>query len=318
MTSPVKNIARSASQKESLNILSFICDGYFDTMLCDALPQHNFYGPINDGSRPVGWNFTLCPQPSNFHYVPNFNQSNITSTIDFDLIICHDRTSQYDMAKQLANMLHINIIIAEHIANTDPIDLISMIPLLKKTKNDTNIFVANVADQLKISGQIIRYGIPNLYHEDKKDQIAILNIEQKIIDDIQPHLNTPIILRDINTLTSQQYFSLLQESKFYFNLEAETTKLQLPVLHAMSAGCVVVSMSSPAINDLITHGENGIIIGGMEELLTLFKWKDIDKLETEKISKAANQYIVENYSSEQFSQKWQAALMETANKTYVR
>jgi len=319
MISPIKNIARSASKQESLNILSFICDGYFDSMLCEALPQHNFYGPINDGNKPSGWNFTLCPQPNNFHYIANINQSNIVNKINFDLIICHDRTSQYDIARQFAQALHINTIIVEHIVNTTHLDLISMIPLLKKTKNDINVFIEDITEQFKIPGTIIKYGIPNLKHnnrDDKKNQILVLNLDQPTVDSIQPHISTPIVLYDINNLNPKQYYSLLQKSKFYFNMSAEITRLQLPVLHAMSAGCVVVSMSSPVINNLITHMKNGIIINGMEDLLEV--WKNIDNIDTKKISQNANQYIMDNYDPEQFKQQWQNIITLTAKQTYVR
>ena len=316
MISPINNIARSASPQKSLNILSFICDGYFDSMLCDALPEHNFYGPINDGGQPNDWNFTLCPQPSNFHYIPYFGQSNIASKINFDLVLCHDRTSQYDTAQQIVHQLHINTIIVEHITNTEVLDLTAMIPLLKKTKKDTNVFVGDSSESFKIPGTLIRYGIANLYCKKKKNQIAIFTADQNLINNIRPHIKTPIVSHDIRGLTADQYKTILQESKFYFNLEAELTRLQLPILHAMSAGCVVVSISSPSIKDIINHMENGITIQNMDELLEL--WKKIDKVDTKKIAKAANKYIVDNHCPERFRKQWREILTSTANKTYIR
>ncbi len=315
MISPINNIARSASKQKSLNILSFIYDGYFDTLLCETFPQHNFYAPISDNNKPTGWNFKLCPQLPNMHYIPTISTTNIISKIDFDLIICHDRTSQYDMARHFANTLHINIIIVEHIANTKSIDLIGMIPLLKKTKNDTNVFMENIIEQFKLSGTVIRYGIPNLYCQKKKNQILLLNIDQQTIDTITPHINTPIVSHDIYDLTSEQYYSLLKESKFYFNLSAETNRIQLPVLHAMSAGCIVVSMSSPVISDLINHMESGIIIENMDDLINI--WNDIDTTDIVKMATSANKYIMDNYDPKIFKQKWQDTLVKIANKTYI-
>lgn len=315
MTSPVRNIVRSASSQKSLNILMFICDGYFETMLCEAFPQHQFYGPINDHNPPSGWNFNLCPQPDNFHYIPNFHQSNIISKIDFDLIICHDRTSQYDIAQQLAHALHINVIIVEHIVNTETLDLIAMIPLLKKTKNDTNIFIGDIQNQFSILGPTIHYGIPNIHQSDKKNQIIILDTDQQTIDSLTPHISVPIKIYNINELNVEQYHALFQESQFFFNLSAEITRLQLPVLYAMSAGCVVISITSPVITDLITHMETGIIINNVEELLNIFN--NIDTVDLKRIGQNANQYIADNYSLEEFRNKWHETLNTTAWKTYI-
>ena len=315
MTSPIKNIIRSASSQESLNILMFICDGYFDSMLCNALPQHNFYGPINDDSKPSGWNFKLCPQPKNFHYISNFNQSNITSKIDFDLIICHDRTSQYDIAEQFARALHINIIIVEHIVNTEQLDLVAMIPLLKKTKNAINVFVGDVQNQLTILGPTIRYGIPDIFCPQKKNQIAILDTDQTTLDNLTPHIPLPFESHNIYDLTAKQYHEFFQQNAFYFNLSAETTRLQLPILYAMSAGCVVVSITSPVITDIISHMKTGLIVNNMEELVALFN--DLKNIDIDKIGNNANKYIVDHYSPEIFRQKWQDILTLTSNKTYI-
>lgn len=321
MVSPINNIARSAlaSPVRPLNILSFIYDGYFDSTLCEALPQHNFYIPITDSNKPSGWNFTMCPQPANLRYIPNFAQSNIASRVNFDLVLCHDRTSQYDTAQQLVHSLHLNTIILEHISNTTQLDLIGMIPLLKKTKNDTNVFVGNVSESLQIPGTTIKYGVPNLTNDkqDKKQNIvAAFNLDDTTIQNIQPHIKPLIHSYDINTLTQGQYYNILKESKFYFNLEAETTRLQLPVLYAMSAGCVVISMHSPSISDVITHMENGIIINNMEDLVGLFN--KMDTVDTREIAQIANKYIVDNYNMAVFKQKWQEILTATAQKTYIR
>lgn len=319
MISPINNIARSATTKQSLNILYFVSDDYFDSTLCNALPQHNFYAPINDHNRPNDWNFSLYPQPDNLYYIANFHTNNIISKINFDLIICHDRTTQYDIAKQLANILHINVVIIEHIANTEYLDLIGMIPLLKKTKNDINVFVEDIQEQFKINGTVIKYGISDLYQNNKTDQICIFDVESTILDGIKQHITKPIITDNTKTISADQYHDTLKNSKFYFNLSAETTRIQPSVLHAMSAGCIVVSMSSPIINNLITHMETGIIFQNMEELIQL--WHNIDNstgADTTKIAKNANQYIVDNYNPEKFRQKWSTLLINTSNKTYIR
>ena len=317
MLLPTNNIVRSAqSNKKSLNILSFICDGYFDSMLCNALPQHKFYAPLNDSKKPEGWNFTLCPQPPNLYYIPNFQQSNIASKINFDLAICHDRTSQYETAQQVVHALHINLIIMEHITSVAHLDMIGMIPLLKRTKNDVNVFVKNMAESFKIEGAVIPYGIPKLNSTNNKNQVLVFNAADDTVQNIQPYIKTPIKQYDTNTLTESEYHKVLEESKFYFNLEAELSRLQLPTLYAMSAGCVVISMSSPAVEDVITHMENGIIINNMEDLINI--WNKLDSITTSKISKNAIQHIADNYDSEVFATKWNEILNNTSNKTYIR
>ena len=317
MISPVRNIARSASPQPSLNILSFVYDGYFDSMLCNALTQHEFYGPINDGNHPAGWNLTLYPQPSNFHFIPSFQQSYINNRVDFDLILCHDRTTQFDIAQQLAHISHINVIMIEHFVNVASLDMMNMIPLLKKTKNTTNVFTADVLSDFKIPGQIIKYGVPDISTTNpKKKQVVAFNADPGVVENIKQHTSIPVVTYDINTLNQTQYVQILQESQFYLNIEAEVNRLQADVLAAMSAGCVVASVVSPAIKDLITHEKTGLLVNNLEELLTI--WHNIDGLDTTTMGQNASKYIRDNYSCSVFSQKWQDVVSSTVQKTYIR
>jgi hypothetical protein len=316
MISPINNIVRSTLPQQSLNVLLFVCDGHFEYMLCEALPQHQFYSPITDNNKPQGWNFSLYPQPHNLHFIPSFDTSDITSKIDFDLVICHYRTSQYDIAKQIADLLHVNVVVVEHVINTSSLDFRELIPLIKKTKQNTNVFVADVVNWFKIPGTIIKYGVKDIYGNNKQNKILMFNVEQQDIDNIASHIDTPIVVQDMGTISQTEYHDSLQTSKFYLNLSAELTTLQPNVLYAMSAGCVVISMASPAIQDIITHMQNGIIIRNMEELLAI--WKNIHNTDLQQISINANKYIVDNYSPLIFKEKWHDLLMTTYQKTYIR
>lgn len=316
MISPVKNIARLASRKESLNILNFIYGDNFDSTLCNAFSKHTFYGPINDNCLPQGWNFSLYPQPDNFYFIPDFNQSNIISEVNFDLVICHDRLSQYDLAKRIADILHINVIVVEHLANTTDINLMDFIPLLKKTKRDYTVYVADIKDQLKINGEVIRYGINDIGSTQKKDQIFTLETNLDVIKNIQSYTYMPIISKDISTISHHEYIKLLQESKFYLNLTAETARIQLPVLEAMSAKCVVISMTSPVIDQIITDKENGIIVQTPQDLITT--WKAINNIDLTKIAENAYEYIQRYYNYQVFQKKWQKLLTDITKIPHIK
>ena len=315
MTSPINNIARSAISDKSLNVLCFLYSDWFNTELCNALPDHQFYAPINDANKPATWNFNLYKQPSNLTFIPNFQTSNVQCKVDFDIIICNDRSSQYQISKQLSDALHINIVIIEHLADLEYIDITSMIPSLKQTKHDTNVFLEDgISDKLSITGDTIRYSIPNIFQKDKEKQIFLPCQHKHLVEVLQKESNIPIKCEEYSDI--EEYYKALQNSTFYFNAEAETAIIQYEVLLAMSAGCVVLTVNSPIIAKIITNMENGIIVNNTEELKQIIN--QLSNADIKKISLNANKTIKDKFNPNEFKTKWENTLSKTTKKVYTR
>jgi len=315
MLSPINNIARTATKNiDSLNILLFLYNGYFDSSICNAFPQCNFYGPIQNNQPPNNWNFDLYPQPDNLHFISNFDAEKLASKVNLDLIICHDRTVQYDMSQQLATLLHINIIVIEHMASSELININDIIPLLKKTKKSVNIFLnPQVQTDLQLwNGQIIPYIIEPIKSIQKKPHSIIIEQDQEEYIQTLNLSNTTIY--DIKTIDIKQYHHLLSVNQFYFHLASNTHVIHIPILQAMSAGCVVCSISSPASKTIIKNGENGILIEDAHELLD--KFNNLTQQQINTISTNAVKYISDHHNI-QYWQNWQQVLNKTSKQTYI-
>lgn len=305
MTSPIDNLISHTHYNKPLNILVYAFDGCFEHYLSKVCPQHNFYCLKN--TVKVRWNQNLWKVNNNM-YVSVAPPQHIV----FDCVLCND-ISHHKSAQTFARVLHVPLILMEHAVTRD---------------QDQNIganyhYVAH--EKIGKSLQIVNYGVDKMDKIEKKHQIVIISDftsrDLMVIQDIMNKSPLPVRIFGQNAGLSEvidgfdTYKGVLEESLIYLHLTSDIN-IPINVLHAMSAGCIVVANRTPLL-DTIINDECGCLVDNVQEILS--KINNI-KSNPEKYIKHgdnARKYIDDNFSIGAFSKHWNNTFKDIKERIFI-
>ena len=138
--SPVSSITKAATHKggEPLNILTFPTHERYETGL--AKTGHNFYGYRAEGIKD--WNPNYGEIPENYRLLnSNLGARQIPLHLDFDMVLSQNKFGQYQIAKQIANTLHLPLVSLEHTLPV-PSWTDDMLVSLREMRGDINLFIS--------------------------------------------------------------------------------------------------------------------------------------------------------------------------------
>ena len=107
---PIKNIIRSVTRKEDdlLKIITFCeIEEKYNNLLCQT--GHEFY--LWEENINNNWNKLVEDKPDNLLNLPS---SDRIYNSYFDLVVCHNRVEQYNVALSVSQALHIPLVIIDH------------------------------------------------------------------------------------------------------------------------------------------------------------------------------------------------------------
>jgi hypothetical protein len=317
MSNAVRSILRSFNKNhDKLNIILFNFYQYEKYNVLLAETGHNFY--LWTSQFPGQWTNRNVQKPPNIFHLHNKEES-IDQTIDFDLIIIHNRFNQYDLAARLAHSWHIPLIIINHDQPIGPIitdnGMIGNIDTTKShevfhRRGDINIYDSEMLrNNWKDLGKVIKPGINNKIFKKNQDRDIVArclfhpsvdnNLNNFIIQTISQCME-PVPLQPGNHI--QQY----QQADFFFN--ADIASLNISVLEAMSCGLIPITIKNNNLTNIISN-KNGFILEDFNQLTqVLDKLKRIDPLSKRVLGDRARQTIVNEFPLETFRQRWNNVL----------
>ncbi len=291
MTSPIDNLISHTLDKP-LNILVYSFDGCFEHYLSKACPQHNFYCLQN--TVKIRWNQELWSINNNM-YVSTAPIQHIV----FNCVLCND-ISQHKSAQTFAKMLHVPLILMEH-------------AVTRNQDQDIGADYHYVSHKIIDSSlKDVPYGVIEMDQIEKKHQIVVISDfmprDTMIIHDLMNKSPIPIKVFGQNAGLSkpiesfEKYKRILEESLVYLHL---TSDINLPpnILHAMSAGCVVVANKTPILEDVIGK-ECGVLVNSVSEMLSTLNSISSNPKEYTKYGENARKHIMDKFSMKSFASHW--------------
>ena len=118
MPNPVASILRSVTRPKNgpYNILTFVTHERYESLLCQT--NHNFFSVSEKGYTKGNWNLNFSKIPDNYTMLNHVNS--IPADIDIDMVLCHNRFGQYDLALEVASMYMCPLIVMEHTCTPEP------------------------------------------------------------------------------------------------------------------------------------------------------------------------------------------------------
>lgn len=323
MHTAIGSILRSSTKKveDKINVLTFSTHERYQSNMSDI--NANFW--LINNHKIKKWDYTYANVPKN-HYVLNnvFEISDIPKYIEFDIVLSQSRFSQFLFSKKISEYLKIPHVCLEHTVMTD---------FRQKFKNliaDHNIFISDYSAKSWMANyeyDVVEHGIDSvLFHNKniKRENVVLSVVNDWINRDFEcgfslwkeitknfptkvigntPNLSEPA--KDIEELIQAYNKSLI-----FLNTSIHSP-IPTSLLEAMACGCCVISTKNPMIENVITNNENGFISNNKNELIEYidFCLKNTDKCK--EIGKKARQTIIEKFSLNNFTKKWNSLLLKT-------
>ncbi len=300
-------IRKSVNDGGPAHILTFCHDGIFDYDLCKT--PHIFYGAKN--SSMVGWNPITKTLPDNFIELPNaFNlQKNDYS---FDFVLCNSRDKTYEKANQFSNVLHIPIVMVDHV------------PFSGRQKCVGNVYTSPVLKVDAMYSELIDYmvEVPEPIEKDidvlicgqfMKDEYHIV---EKIMSDLgnkcvligdNPGLSTPVY--------DEQYIDYFRKTKIYIHLSTYYG-ISRHLLQAMASNCVVITNKVPATHGIL--GDNATYITNVENVVTQVKELLDNKNIRLKQSYNLKELVKQKFKPSKFIDKWTKLLYRYKDEVFIK
>jgi glycosyltransferase involved in cell wall biosynthesis len=310
----VANIIRNATKSDKpLNIIIAPYDGIFEYSLCLNTP-HTYYvmsACQKLAQPPVKHNRLI-------HLDNNPNTWNIT--LDFDLIICNEITTQVGLCQQISKVYHIPLLIIHHSLKQPFVKKEDIQIIRNSHANDTTVVMHEKINESWYSHfPVMPYYAPveDNQHELKALIAGTFNPGQfNVLQAVKDNIKLPTTIVGNNTgisenKTFEECIELLKTHKVFINLFSELDLNQI-MLRAMGLGCVVISSPSELVSAFITHGENGFIFKDVAELHKFVISDDIGKKAKMSIMKY-NQPL----ENEEFSKQWNRLIDITSKKPFL-
>jgi len=325
----VKSIIHCANNtnKKKFRILTFPTHERYQTQLCKT--GHDFF-ELNL-AKQKRWNLDQSPFPPNYYSLPD---DNLCSHLNYDFILSQSKFGQFQIAQKLYHALGIPIISLEHTVPLRGFQKEEHIKSISGLFGNINVFISEYSQRewnIPVDSHIVKHGIDtnlfrpldNIVKDNKILTVAndfanrdyclnfsgwkriVKNFEYKLVGD-NPGLSLPtqvdILVREYN------------KCAVYLNTST-LSPIPTSLLEAMSCGCAVVSTATCEIPNIIKNGFNGYISNDENELKEYINLLLSDETKRKEIGNNARQTILDNYSEQEFIDKWNE-IFNTAYEVY--
>lgn len=314
-----------------LNILLINHKESYQVML--ARTGHNFYFMHHPKLAP--WNIATRPIPPNCHLLSGDDKiANFRYDVDFDLIICQNRSQQYPILLQVAKQLCCPILNLEYSLTAPDANPYYVESLMYQPYNLTvfsSEFVSNSwgADIEDDDVKIIPHGIDTDFFTgwtggDNKVLTIVNNYRHRnntmgfdLFTQItkcfpmNPFGNTHGVSRATKNIN--ELLNIYQRASVFVNTSIWHA-CPMVLLEAMSVGCPVVTTSSAMLTEIVADGVNGFIADDIDSMKTKIQ-KILDDPEMAKeMGQKARQTMIDRFGSERFIKNWQEVLLSAIDQ----
>ena len=266
------------------------------------------------------WKNSISPAPDNV-FVLNTDLHSCSVSY-FDFVLCHGRLQEFDAANNISASLHIPLITIDHVSKR----IFQKIPL-HTSVNPSNYLEGRVgkvnvalSEDIKTSWTSATHGIsitiPTFVGEDsfetKEDRKGFLFDYNVPSQSISPMEN---IFSSFNCTPRfhQDKAEKPGDFKYYINT---WNNIDNKTLEAMAASCICISPKTPETEQVITHGENGLLYSGMSDLNKIMTECKSGKWDS--IGSNSKEYILNNHADEKtFIDKWKKVFSYASSSFFM-
>lgn len=326
MKTQVDQVVYASTRKpeEDIRVLYIGYNGWFENIfantgiLCYMAEDsnlHEWYGELPN-------NFTILPKGMTF--IPN--------RIDIDAIICNSRRTQIFTAAQIADGLHLPLILIEH-----ELPASTASEKLRKYVNSRLpkrcIHVAPnslIKDEWKLEEDkevyIIPYGFQTPEQRLRNNNVAVIgdySPEDNVLLEAMLNCNPEVVGMGNNPGVTTPYkdigdvVRLLSESYICVTASTLSTPPLLAML-AMSCGAVVVTNKTKWTEQIIENDKTGYLFEKSTEIKKIVKNIVSNRDKMENVSVRAQKYIMKHYNISTFVELWRDLIKRLITRTYVR
>jgi hypothetical protein len=324
MYNPISSIIRTSKRQinESLNILTFPSHERYETGLADT--NHNFYAYRAKGIKDWNVNYGQCP--SNYILLdPTLEVNQIPDYVEFDLILSQNKFGQFQIAHQLAAIMHLPIVSLEHTLPM-PQWTKQQRAQLREMRGKLNVFISEYSlgewqwddrnDTVVIHHMVDRNLFqPPIIEKRNNYILSVVNdwinrdifcgfkIWQRVTQGLPVRVlgDTPGLSKpapSINALVSEY-----QQSAIFLNTST-ISPIPTVLLEAMSSGCACISTATCMIPEIIENGVNGFLSNDERELRGYCELLLNDAELANKLGSNARKTIEEKFNKERFLNQW--------------
>ena len=259
------------------------------------------------------WKNSISPAPDNV-FILNTDLHNCGISY-FDFALCHGRLQEFDAAHSISSSLHIPLITIDHVSKRvfQKLPLHTTVNPNKNLEERTGKINVALSEDIKSSWASSTHGIsitiPTFvekeHFETKKNRKGFLFDNNAPSESIAPIQS---VISSFNCVPrfSPDKIEKPGDFKYYINT---WNNIDNKTLEAMAASCICISPRTPETEQVIKHGENGLLysnIADLEKIMTECKsgkWK-IDEC-WDSIGSNSKEYILNNHADEKaFIDKW--------------
>ena len=330
MAMTFSSILRGVNRPENdkLNVLTINNDEKLQWLL--SRTDHNFFYVNNPQSPP--WNTTVREKPDNCILLKPGDLSEQVNDVAFDLIVCQNRSRDYNILSKLATHLSCPLL-----------GINNFLPFPEMNQ----FYIQSLADQVYNSQIFSSKFVCNSWGLDDKD-VAIIEkcVDTEIFSGWVRGDNKVLINCDwyqnrkningfdlLEKIGKQLPINLIGQnpgiSSLPKNLDDLVGKYRnasvflntsswlscpLELLEALSTGTPCVSTKNCDTMDYITHGKNGFLSNDPEEIIKYSKELINNKELAKKIGGAGRKMMVEKFNEKIFVEKYNKIFYETIDR----
>jgi len=345
MPNPLASIIRSSTRPEGgpYNILTFVSHERYESTLCNT--GHNFFSISEKGFTKGFWNSQFAKIPDNYTILNNLNS--IPLDLDIDMILCHNRYGQYDLAIEIASRHMCPVIVLEHTCPPEPdskhtVTQSKLIEFYEK-KGHVNVFISEYSRDIwgwgdpRDNARVIHHGIDGGLFKDETPMadrepaaLSVVNLWEsrdwccgfeiwKEASGYPDSMNSGFPVRVVGdnpgmsepANTTRDLIDAYNSCKVFLNTSL-VSPVPMTLLEAMSCGCAVVSTATCMIPEIIENGKNGFITNRPEKIREYVNMLLSDESLCQEMGNKAKETIQQNFSIEDFSSSWNSIFDEVS------
>ena len=327
--SSVSSLTKAATHKEGepLNILTFPTHERYETSL--AKTGHNFYAYRAEGIK--NWNTNYGKIPPNYNLLDeSLGAKQNPLHLDFDIVLSQNKFGQYQIARQIANTLHLPLVSLEHTLPVPdwPDDTLFS---LREMRGNINLFISEYSLgrwgwEDRNDTFVIHHGVdtklfkPDKQIEERENHIlSVVNdwinrdwccgfeIWQRVIKNFPFHVigDTPGLSEPAESI--EELSNFYANSRIFLNTST-ISPVPTSLLEAMACECAVVSTATCMIPEIIENGVNGFISNDEDELREYLVLLLNDEDTAIEMGKRARETVLEKFSEDTFINNWKQFL----------
>lgn len=324
MATAIGSLLRSLNRPlgNKLNILLAPTHERVESYLCKT--GHNFYAFRHDKFKD--WDETYAALPNNYTLLP---KNIIPYDLNFDLVLFQNIAGQAQILSDIAKQLHLPIVRYEH-TYAYPQWGEAHIRQLKQFRGNINVFITEASRKSWLfdesDGEVIYHAVDTDIFKPiqvskkrhvfacvndwpNRDMPCGFNLFQRLTQGLpiyvsgkSPGFSEPA--KDINDLVLKY-----NEGQIFINT-SQLSPVPCVLLEAMSCGVAIVTTATCEIPNIVINGVNGYISNNEQELRSYLEMLLDNPEECQRIGAAARQTILDRFSIDVYTQKWN----ETFNK----